>query len=97
MYTILVIIHVTFMIASMVLMTGAVGMGLLGKDLAARAATTGFGATIIGSISGAVLLFDSVLSIECAMLTAYLISVTLLYRYGFAFGDATRARLIRQA
>ena len=97
MHSVIVTIHVAAMILSMGLMTGAVAAGLFGKISAARIATVGFGVTIVGLASGGILLFDSILSLQCAMLTLYLVGVTALYRYGFAFGDATRARLIRQA
>ena len=83
------------MILSMGLMSVAIAMGLFGKAFAARMATFGFVASVTGFISGGVLLFGSVLSIECALLTSYLIGATILYHLGFAFGDATRARLIR--
>lgn len=95
MHTSIVIVHVTSMILSMGLMVGAIGLGLFGKAIAAKMATIGFAASILGFISGGVLLFGSVLSIECALLTSYLIGVTVLYHLGFAFGDAKNARLIR--
>lgn len=85
------------MVLSIGLMTSAVGMGLFGKAAAAKVATVGFGATVLGLVSGLLVLFDSILSLQCAMLTVYLVGVTALYRYGFAFGNASRARLIRQS
>lgn len=94
---ILVIIHVSAMILSLGLMAGAVALGLFGKSVAARLATGSFFATTVGFASGGILLFHSPLSLECALLTGYLIGVTLLYHFGFAFGDATSARLIRQS
>jgi len=97
MHMLLVIIHVVSMIASIGLMTGAVGVGLAGHAVAARLATNGFLTAIVGFASGGLLLIDSVLSLECGLLALYLIGVTVLYHVGFAFGDASRARLIRQA
>lgn len=97
MHSLLVTFHVVSMILSMGLMIGAVAAGLSGKTSAARIATAGFSATVIGLVSGSLLLLDSILSIQCAMLTFYLVGVTALYRYGFAFGDVSRARLIRRS
>jgi hypothetical protein len=88
MHIILVIIHVSLMISSMVLMASAVGIGLAGKSVAARIASIGYVSTVVGSLSGGILLLS-------AILTAYLLGITLLYHFGFAFGDATNARLIR--
>lgn len=97
MLTILVASHVIAMISSMILMAGAVGLGLSGKRVAALMATIGFYTTVVGFITGGLLLFGSPLSMECVVLTAYLIGATLLYHRGFAFGDASRAALIRQS
>jgi len=95
MHTTFVIIHISAMIASMVLMVSAVGFGLSGKHIAARIATIGYVTTVGGIAIGGILLLGAPLSIQCALLTAYLLSVTVLYHFGFAFGDAENARLIR--
>jgi hypothetical protein len=95
MHIIIVVLHVSAMITSMLLMVGAVGLGFAGKKAATRIATIGFGSAVLGFISGGVLLFGETLSIECAILTAYLLGVTLLYHLGFAFGDAEHAKLVR--
>ncbi len=91
----IIVIHVVAMIASLVLMTLAVAMGLAGKRSAATLANIGIIATFVGGLSGIGLLFDSPLSLKCALLTAYLLAVTALHVFGFAMGDADRARLIR--
>lgn len=96
MHIYLIMIHVVAMILSMILMTGAIGMGLVGRKSAARMATLGYVTTLVGSAFGAALLLDSVLSVQCAMLTAYLVVATALYRYGFALGNAEKARLVRR-
>jgi hypothetical protein len=97
MHTIIVILHVTAMIASMVLMIGAVGVGFAGKKAAVRIAGAGFVSAIVGFISGGILLFGATLSIECALLTAYLVGITLFYHLGFAFGDVENAKLVRNS
>ncbi|MDB5176483.1 MAG: hypothetical protein JWN75_151 [Candidatus Saccharibacteria bacterium] len=95
MHILLVIIHVTMMIASMALMISAVGLGLAGKNIAATIASIGFISTIVGFVSGGILLLGAPLSIQCAVLATYQLAATLLYHFGFAFGDAKNARLIR--
>lgn len=52
MYGIIVFVHVVAMVSSMALMSGAVGLGFLGKKIALRSATLGAYATVIGTISG---------------------------------------------
>ncbi len=96
MHTIIVIIHVIAMMISLGLMSTAVVMGLFGKQSAVNVATLGLGATAVGGVSGTFLLLGAPLTIQCAILTAYLIGVTALYVFGFALGDAENARLIRK-
>lgn len=96
MYTALIITHVISMFLSLGLMGTAIVLGLFGKTTSARIATVGMFATGLGGGTGAVLLFDAPLSIQCATLTAYLAGVTSLYVFGFARGNADRARLIRR-
>ncbi|MFZ2544403.1 MAG: hypothetical protein WAW80_00260 [Candidatus Saccharimonadales bacterium] len=97
MHTTFVIIHVLSMIISMSLMSSAVGLGILGKSFSARVATYGLIATVVGTISGGTLFLGAPLSIQCALLTLYLGAVVLVYRFGFASGNATQARFIRQS
>lgn len=96
MYGIIVFVHVASMVASMALMTGAVGLGHLGKKVALRSATLGAYATAVGTVSGIGLLLDNPLSLQCAFLTAYVVGVSALYYFGFGFGVMANARLIRQ-
>ena len=91
----IITVHVVAMIASLVLMTLAVAMGLLGKRSAATVANVGVIATFVGGLSGIGLLIDAPLSLQCALLTAYLLAIIALHVFGFAMGDADRARLIR--
>lgn len=96
MHTLLVATHVVAMISSVALMTIAVGLGLSGKKSSVRIATVGFVASLTGAAMGLMLLLDSVLSFECAMLTLYLAAVVTLYHYGFASGNVNKARIVRQ-
>lgn len=95
MYSILVIAHVTFMIVSLALMVGAIGLGFFGKQVAVKTATVGMVTTVVGVASGFLLLLDSPLSLQCATLSAYLLLSIALYKYGFGLGDAQKARFIK--
>ena len=97
MHTILLVIHIISMVLSMALMTGAISLGLLGKDFAVRTASIGMVATALGGITGAVLLFFTPVLSECIVLTAYLSSVTALYIFGFGSGLVEKARLVLHA
>lgn len=96
MYEFIITLHVSSMIASMALMSGAIGAGLFGKKSAVTLASFGTYSTVLGFMTGVGLMLDAPLSMQCATLTAYLISVLVLYRVGFGFGDVTKARFIRQ-
>lgn len=96
MHTTLILIHVGTMIASLVLMGSALGLGLFGKSVAVRFAGVGFIASIAGFISGGALLFGATLSLQCGLLASYLVAMTVLYHVGFGFGDIARARFVRQ-
>ena len=95
MYGIIVFVHVVSMITSMMLMSGAVGLGIFGKKVAMRAASFGMYATAVGTVSGIGLLLDNPLSMQCAVLTAYVAGVSALYYVGFGFGVVAKARLVR--
>lgn len=97
MYTILLVIHILGMIASVGLMSGALLLGVSGNRDAARIASAGMGATVVGGFAGMILLLLAPLTMKCVILTAYLFGVAALYRFGFAMGKADRARLIRRA
>ena len=95
MHAVIVVIHVVAMIASIGLMSLAVVAGLFGKKIAALLANLGLAVTVVGGLSGTVLLLGAPLSLQCAILTAYLSAVVALHIFGFAMGDADKARLIR--
>lgn len=97
MYTFLVITHVATMIISMALMSGAIGLGIFGKQLAVKVASVGMGATIVGFATGLLLMLDTPLTLKCAMLTSYLLAVTLVYWYGYGHGRLEHAHFVRQA
>ena len=95
MYTILLVTHIVMMIASMGLMSGAIVLGLFGKHSAVTTATVGEIATVMGGLTGTLLLLGAPLSIQCALLAAYLIAITALYVFGFGMGHADDARFVR--
>lgn len=95
MHTLLIVTHIGMMVASLLAMAGALSLGFFGKSVAVRFASIGFYASIVGFVSGGALLFGSILSFECALLTAYLLATTILYHVGFGFGDAKYARFVR--
>lgn len=95
MYTLLVAIHVCAMITSMLLMSGAIGLGIFGKQLAVKIASVGMGATIVGFASGLLLMIASPLTLKCAILTSYLVVVTAVYWYGYGFGRLSQAHFVR--
>ena len=95
MYSLILMFHVATMIMSLVLMGGAIGMALFGQQSSVKVANVGMVATLSGIVSGAVLLLAVPLSFKCLTLTAYLIGMVLLYRYGFGMGNIKNARLIR--
>lgn len=95
MYITLVLIHIVTMLLSMALMSSALIAGLLGREVAVRLATVGMAATVIGFVTGLLLMLDSPLTFKCAALTAYVAGVTLLHYFGYGFGDIKKARLVR--
>lgn len=97
MYTTFLTIHIVGMIVSVGLMSSALVLGVLGKMFAAKIATIGTHATIIGGFTGVGLLFSAPLTMRCAVLAVYLLAIFLLYKFGFAAGDASRAHLIRRS
>lgn len=96
MHTTLLTVHIISMIASMIVMSGAVLVALLGKRVAIEMASVGMVATFLGFASGLAMILDTPLSIQCAGLTAYLLAVTVLYHVGFGFGRIEKARLVKQ-
>jgi hypothetical protein len=97
MHTLFVIIHVASMVTSLGFMATALLMGFFGKKAAATIATFGAVMTASGGISGVFLLLSAPLSMECALLTIYLITMSALYIFGFNMGYAENARFIRNS
>lgn len=97
MYTFLVVTHVTTMIASMAFMSGAIGLGIFGKRIAVKVASVSMGTTLVGFGTGLLLTLDSPLTLKCAMLTSYLLAVSVVYWYGYGLGRIERARFVRAA
>ncbi len=97
MHTIILIAHIITMVTSVAFMSSAVAMGLLGNRSAITVANLGMAITVVGGLSGVLLMLDSPLSIQCALLAAYLAAVTTLHIFGFAMGDPNGARLIRSS
>lgn len=97
MYSIIIITHVICMVASIALMSGALVLGMLRQASGVKAAQFGMAATSIGFITGLLLLIEAPLLLQCAKLTAYVAVVSVLYTFGFGFGDIKKARLIRSA
>jgi hypothetical protein len=97
MYTTLLVVHIVGMIASLGLMSGALLLGASGKRISARVASVGMVATAIGGTAGIVLLLSAPLTLKCTILTAYLLGTIAIYKFGFALGDADKARFIRRS
>ncbi len=95
MYTLIVITHITTMIASVAFMLGAVGLGVFGKQLAVKVASVGMGATVVGFATGLLLMIESPLTLKCALLTSYLVAVTAFYWYGYRHRHGNAARFVR--
>lgn len=95
MHTFLIITHVATMIASMLLMSGAIGLGIFGRESAIKVASAAMGATVVGFATGLFLMIDSPLTVKCALLTSYLVAVTAAYWYGYGLGRIEYARFVR--
>lgn len=78
-------------------MASAIFLGLQGKTAAVRVATLGTTLSFAGVAAGVLMLLSSPLSIECAILTAYLVAMMALYKIGFGFGNIKNARLVQYA
>lgn len=96
MHTFLVVLHVSTMILSLLGMGAAIVLGLAGRTAAAQFASFSMALTLVGCGAGAVLLFDTPLSLRCALLTVYLFAMTAVFVFGFSKGSAERARFIRR-
>lgn len=95
MHFILLTIHITAMISSLIIMPTAVALALRGIRASVKFATTGMMFTSVGFGSGVILLLDAPLLSECVILTSYLAAMIAVYAFGFAWGNAPKARLLR--
>ena len=95
MVTVLILIHVAAMVGSLVVMPAAVGMTFFKRRESVHVATVGMVLTTIGFITGLIMLFDNPLSIQCALLTGYLLAITGLYAWGFGWGSVPKAKLLK--
>lgn len=90
-------LHILTMSASILFMITAVLFGLFGIKAASHIASIGTVATLVGGITGFVLLLDYPLSVKCVLLSMYVCGVAALYVYGFGAGKSAHSRLIRNS
>lgn len=97
MHTFILVTHILSMSLSLLLMTGAIGMALFGVKSSVTAATIGMVMTVSGFVTGSLLLLGSPLTMQCVTLTAYLLVMVVVYRFGFGMGHVENARLVRSS
>lgn len=95
MHTLILIVHIFSMSASLALIITALILGFLGKHSAMPMATTAAISTVVGGSSGTILLLTSPLSFQCVTLTLYLIAFGLVYKFAFGFGKLQNSRLLQ--
>lgn len=95
MHTFILVTHIISMSLSLLLMTSAIGLALFGVKNSVKIATIGMIATVSGFFTGGALLLGAPLTIQCATLTAYLLGMVVVYRFGFGLGRIEKARLVR--
>lgn len=78
---ILLQIHITLMIASLLMSTIGVTFAAIGKSMRSRTLLINLTVTTLGLTSGVLLLTDAPLSPRCLALGAYLVVFTFAYRY----------------
>jgi hypothetical protein len=81
MYSILLSLHITFMIVSLATTIGAVLTVALGRRVSTLVMRSDLVVTVVGIAAGAVLLLTAPLSVRCLMLVTYLGVFTLAYRF----------------
>lgn len=94
---VIIVTHIICMVASLVVMPTAIMLALSGIRGSIKVATSGFVLTAIGFTTGVILLLSAPLLTECVILTSYLLATIALYAYGFGWGVASKARLLRGA
>ncbi len=95
MHTFILVTHILSMSLSLLLMTGAIGMALVGMKSSVKTASIGIVATVSGFVTGGMLLLGSPLTMQCVTLTAYLLVMVGVYRFGFGMGHIENARLVQ--
>jgi hypothetical protein len=96
MHILLVVLHISLMVASLLLMSTAIALALRSVTKSVTIAKVGTATTIFGFIAGVILLLDKPILSECVILTSYLVSVIAVYAVGFGWGKATNARLLKE-
>lgn len=95
MFTVLIAVHVFGMVASLFALPLAIAMALFGARVSVKLASVGVVLAGIGFTTGVALMMQAPVFSECALLTAYLAAMIAIYGAGFAWGDASKARLLR--
>jgi len=83
------------MTVSLLLMTSATTLALLGVRRSIAMATIGTLLASLGTAAGFVLMISSPVLSQCILLTAYLASAVALYAFGFGWGAESRAKLLK--
>lgn len=84
------------MLTSLVLMPTAIMLAWQGIRASVHLAKGGVVTAAIGFVTGVILLLSNPLLSECVILTGYLVAALAVYGYGFAWGDAPKARLLNK-
>ncbi len=95
MHIILIALHVSAMVASLVLVFGAVLLALRGVKQSMHIARSGMITSVFGLVTGVTLLLSSPAPAKCMVLSAYLVVMIVIYRYGFGWGQQSKARLFK--
>jgi hypothetical protein len=95
MHILLVVLHISLMVASLILMPTAITLALRGLTKSVNVAKIGTATTIAGFVAGVILLLDKPILSECVILTSYLAAVIAVYAVGFGWGKAINARLLK--
>jgi hypothetical protein len=90
MHSTILIFHIVSMILSLGLMASATAALFFKTSTAAKLARFGMVTTLGGVTAGFILLVSSPLTIECLTLSAYLVTVTLAYRFAFGMGNPAK-------
>lgn len=95
MFTFLIVLHITFMVGSLILMPLAILLAATGKRWSMITAFFGMTTACFGTVAGTVLLINAPVLHTCILLTAYTTAMIAIYGYGFGWGDQEHARLVK--